>query len=250
MTIKTIITDDESGARDVLKTLLEEFFSEIEIVAVCENLPETIKAVKKHKPDVLFMDIEMPGYSGLELYDFLNEDERTFQLIFTTAYSDYAIQAFRLAAIDYILKPIQFQHLKEAVSRIVNEVKKQTELEQLITFRDNLAQHQDKKICISTTEGKHYIPFGDLIFMRADGSYTNIHILGKKEIYASRRLKYFEEMLEGDPRFFRTHRSALINIAYIAQIIRPDNKVVLKDGSKLDIANEKIKELEELLSQK
>lgn len=245
--IKAIITDDESGAREVLKTLLKDFFPEIDLVSACENLPEAIKAIKKYQPDVVFMDIEMPGYSGLELYDFLNEDERSFQLIFTTAYNEYAIQAFRLAAIDYLLKPIQFQHLKEAIDRIKTEVQLKTSFEQLQVFKHNLTQSQEKKICISTTEGKHYVPFSDIMFMEADGSYTTIHIQRKKEIFASRRLKYFEDMLEGDSRFFRMHRSIVVNTNFVAQIKRAENLVILNDNTKLEIAGDKIKELEEML---
>ena len=243
MKIKTIITDDENGARDVLKTLLEEFFPEIEIVSICENLPEAIKAIKKYQPHVVFMDIEMPAYSGLELYDFLNEDERTFQLIFATAYNEYAIQAFRLAAIDYILKPIQFQHLKEAIGRIKSEFQLKTSLEQLTVFKNNLGQNQEKKICVSTTEGKYYIPFSDIMFMEADGSYTTIFIHQKKEIHASRRLKYYEDMLEGDERFVRVHRSYLVNTHYIERIKKGNEpKVVLKNGTELDFISEKLKD--------
>ncbi|HRG00219.1 MAG: LytTR family DNA-binding domain-containing protein [Bacteroidia bacterium] len=244
MKIKTIITDDESGAREVLKTLIEEFFNELEIVAICENLPEAIKAIKKHQPHVVFMDIEMPGYSGLELYDFLNEDERTFQLIFATAFNEFAVHAFRLAAIDYLLKPIQFQHLKDAVDRIKSDIQLKTSLEQLSVLKNNLNETHDKKMCISTTEGKYYIPFNDIMFMEADGSYTTIFINQKKEIHASRRLKYYEEMLEGDNRFVRIHRSTVVNVTYIEKIKKGnESKVVLKNGIELDSIPEKLKNI-------
>lgn len=248
LTIKAIITDDEFGARQVLKTLLSEFFPEIEIVAICEDLPSCIRAVKKYKPDVLFLDIEMPEYSGLDIYTFLDEGEVTFELIFTTAYNEYATDAFRLAAIDYLLKPIQFHQLQEAVERLKAEVKKQTALEQLSVLKSNMAGQTEKRICISTSEGKYYVPFNELIALEADGSYTSIYTQNQGKIYASRRLKFFEDMLEGDERFIRIHRSNLINKMFVEKLIKGDeNYVLLKNGQQLSVATEKLRQVQEML---
>ena len=249
-TIKAIITDDEFGARQVLNTLLSEFFPEIEIVAICEDLPSCIRAVKKYKPDVLFLDIEMPEYSGLDIYTFLNEDEVTFELIFTTAYNEYATDAFRLAAIDYLLKPIQFHQLQEAIERLKAEVKKQTALEQLSILKSNMAGQTEKRICISTSEGKHYVPFNELIALEADGSYTSIYTQNQGRIYASRRLKFFEDMLEGDERFVRIHRSHLINKTFIEKLKKGDEAcVTLKNGQEFLVAAERIKLLQSLMAE-
>jgi len=104
--MKAIIIDDEKRARVSLQLLMEEYCPEVTLVAECENLPEGVKAIHKHKPDLVLLDIEMPGHSGLELLDFFNENEITFAIIFTTAYNEFAIQAFKLSALDYLLKPI------------------------------------------------------------------------------------------------------------------------------------------------
>lgn len=244
-TFKVIITDDESGARKVLSSLISDFFPDLEIVALCEDLPACIRAIKTHKPDLVFLDIEMPGYSGLEIYQFLNPEEISFELIFCTAYQNYAIDAFRLAAIDYLLKPIQLSQLTESIERFRNEKDKHTALEQLQLFKSNLSGQEEKKICISTSEGKYYIPFNELIALEADGSYTHIHTQNNGKIYASRRLKIFEEMLGGDTRFLRTHRSNLINKSFIEKLTKEDDpKVHLKTGHVFPIASDKMKDIE------
>lgn len=245
---KAIITDDELGARQVLIALISEYFPDIEIVTVCEDLPQCIKAIKTHKPDLVFMDIEMPGYSGLEVYQFLNADEITFELIFTTAYNEYATEAFRLAAIDYLLKPIQFNQLQEAINRFKAEQHKQTALEQLLVFKNNLAGTNEKRMCISTSEGKYYIPFNELIALEADGSYTQIHTTKQGKIYTSRRLKVYEDLLVSDQRFIRPHRSNMINKLFIEKLVKGDDAhVVLKNGLRLAVSSDRIKELEQAL---
>jgi len=115
--IKSIIIDDETRARKLLSTIITDYCPELSIEAECEDLPSGIKAIKKYNPDIVFLDIEMPGHSGLELLNFFTEDEINFNVIFTTAYNEYAVQAFRFSAIDYLLKPIQHGQLKEAVQR-------------------------------------------------------------------------------------------------------------------------------------
>lgn len=247
--IKAIITDDELGARQVLQTLLGDFFPDIEVVAVCDDLPQCIKAVKRYRPDLLFLDIEMPGYSGLEVYQFLNPDEVTFELIFTTAYNEYATEAFRLAAIDYLLKPIQFNQLQEAIARYKSELHKQTALEQLEIFKTNLAGKEEKKICISTSGGKYYVPFNEIIALEADGSYTSIYTLNQGKIYASRRLKVFEEMLCGDQRFMRVHRSNIINKLYVEQLQRGEEYcVLLKGGMRFSVSSDRMKDVQAQLT--
>ncbi len=243
--VKAIITDDELGARQVLFTLITEYFPDIEIVTLCEDLPQCIKAIKMYKPDLVFMDIEMPGYSGLEVYQFLNPDEITFELIFTTAYNEYAVEAFRLAAIDYLLKPIQFNQLKEAIDRFRTELHKQTAIEQLQVFKSNISGITEKRMCVSTSEGKYFIPFNEIIALEADGSYTYIHSINQGKIYASRRIKLYEEMLQNDKRFIRAHRSCVINIRWVDKLVKGEEvHVQMKNDKKFPISSDKLKAVE------
>lgn len=116
--MKAIIIDDEKRARLNLTLLVEEYCKNVEVVAECENLPEGVKAIRKHQPDLVLLDIEMPGHSGLELLDFFDENDVKFKIIFTTAYHEYALQAFKFSAIDYLLKPINPEELSNAISRV------------------------------------------------------------------------------------------------------------------------------------
>jgi two-component system LytT family response regulator len=115
--MKAIIVDDENKARQLLRAMLSDLCPNVEVVADCDDLPNGVKAIKRHSPDLVFLDIEMPGHSGLELLDFFNDDEVNFNIIFTTAYDHYAIQAFKLSAVDYLLKPLSPKDLVEAVER-------------------------------------------------------------------------------------------------------------------------------------
>jgi len=119
--MKAIIIDDEKRARVSLSLLLQEYCPEVELVAECENLPEGVKAIRKFNPDLVLLDIEMPGHSGLELVDFFDEKEINFSIIFTTAYNEYAIQAFKLSALDYLLKPIDSDDLSNALNNFRKE---------------------------------------------------------------------------------------------------------------------------------
>ena len=242
--MKALIVDDEFGAREVLRTLITDFFPSIEIVQICANLPECVKAIHAFKPDLIFLDIEMPGYSGLELYDFLNDEEFNFEVIFTTAYQEYAIDAFRLAAIDYLLKPIQFNQLKEAVDRFEAQHLNKTAMKQLKMIQNSLSSSLNQEICISTTEGKYYVSFNDLMYLEADGSYTNFYLTSGKRITASRRIKYFEESLSKDKRFLRVHRSYLLNKQHVERFKKgEDAHALLINNTKIPVSLDRLKEL-------
>jgi two-component system LytT family response regulator len=135
--IKSIIIDDEPKARVLLNAIIEQYCPEVRVEALCNDLPSGIKAIKKHKPDLIFLDIEMPGHSGLELLDFFDEEEVNFGIIFTTAYNEYALQAFKFSAIDYLLKPIQHTQLIEAVERFSRK-REQSLNQQLKALQSNL----------------------------------------------------------------------------------------------------------------
>jgi two-component system LytT family response regulator len=135
--VKCIIIDDEPKARKLLEAIIQQYCPELTIEALCEDLPTGVKAIRKHHPQLVFLDIEMPGHSGLELMEFFNADEIDFSIIFTTAYNEYALQAFKLSAIDYLLKPIQHKELIESVDRFKkNQLIKQSQ--QIKVLQQNL----------------------------------------------------------------------------------------------------------------
>ena len=149
--LKAIIVDDEGKARRILERFIVEYCPQLEIVAVVENVPEAVKAIQKTNPDVVFLDIEMPGYNGFQLLEFF--DQIDFEIIFTTAYSEFALRAFQVSAIDYLLKPIQIDQLTLAVQKLVKIHGNSLIRQRLATLQKNLEEHKIKKIIIPLPEG-------------------------------------------------------------------------------------------------
>lgn len=204
--MKAIIIDDEKRARVSLQLLLEEYCPQVEIVAQCENLPEGVKAINKHQPDLVLLDIEMPGHSGLELLDFFNENEITFSIIFTTAYNEFAIQAFKLSAIDYLLKPIVPEELASAIERFQKQKNQQFK-----ALSENINTESFEKIAVPSGNTFILLKIADIVYIKAEGSYSEVFMKDKTKHLVSRNLKNFEEILNTDKRFLRTHKSYLVN---------------------------------------
>lgn len=204
--MKAIIIDDEKRARISLQLLLEEYCPEVTLVAQCENLPEGVKAIHKHQPDLVLLDIEMPGHSGLELLDFFNENEITFSIIFTTAYNEFALQAFKLSAIDYLLKPIVPEELANAIQRL----QKQKE-QQFKALAENIKTDSFEKIAVPSGNSFILLKIADIVYIKGEGSYSEIFLKDESKHLISRNLKNFEEILGKDKRFLRPHKSYLVN---------------------------------------
>jgi two-component system LytT family response regulator len=215
---KAIIIDDEEMARTLLEGMLQMYCPEVEVVALCKDLPSGVKAIHKHKPDIVFLDIEMPGHSGLELLDFFDENEIDFSVIFVTAYNRYAIQAFKLSAVDYLLKPIETEDLKNAVYLFT---KKKERINYAI-LKNNLQTQAPKKIGINGVSSIVFVDVDDILFFQADGSYSMVFLKDGKTIIASKSLKHFENILVDNPYFFRCHKSYIVNLNYITEYVKSD----------------------------
>ena len=236
--MKVIIVDDEARARDVLSAMLKQHFPAIEVLGEAQNVPEAVRLIHKHQPDLVFLDIEMPMYSGLELLDFFGKDEVNFKLIFVTAYAEHAIQAFRLSALDYLLKPIQLEQLASAIVRAGGE---QSE-HQLQALKYNYVGLEPRKIAISLSDGLSIIPLPDIAYIKADGAYVQLHLTNGKKIMAAKSLSDFNFLCENE-NFFRTHRSYMVNLSAVRKISRNGNDVVLNDAQEIPITIEKKAEL-------
>ncbi len=234
--IKAIIIDDEKRARVSLALLLEEYCPEVQVLAQCENLPEGVKAIVKHQPDVVLLDIEMPGHSGLELVDFFDEKDVNFSIIFTTAYNEFAIQAFKLSALDYLLKPI----IPDDLMRAIGRVKKQQNL-QFKTFQENLKNDQFQKIAVPSGNTLILLQLNDISYIKGEGAYAEVFLDNKTKHLVSRNLKKFEEILENDNRFVRIHKSYLVNFDQVVSYNKSDGGWLnLKNGISLPISHDKI----------
>jgi two-component system LytT family response regulator len=241
---KAIVIDDEKMARSLLSGMLEEFCPDIEVIASCEDLPTGVKAIRKLKPDLVLLDIEMPGHSGLELIDFFDEDEISFSIIFTTAYNNYAIQAFKLSAIDYLLKPIEPEELEKSIERF----RRHNQKKDYSILKDNLDSSKPPKIAIYTTSSIKFVETEQILFLKADGAYTKLCLKDGSTVTASKGLKVFEEMLEENSNFFRCHKSFIVNINNVSDFVRSDGGYLLVDGKhRVSISTEKSEELLQLM---
>jgi len=240
--INVIIIDDEQQARMLLKNMLLELEAGIQVLAECGDLPNGIKNIRKLKPDVVFLDIEMPGHSGLEILDFFNEDEIDFEIVFVTAYNQYAINAFKVSAMDYLLKPLSADDLSQTINRIKRSGKRSNQgLEDL---KLHLNQTSLNRIAVPTANEIRFIELAEVEYFKADSSYTEIHFLSGEKLLVSRTLKNFEDAIGNHSTFFRCQKSYLVNVACIKQIIKSDGGYIeLNSGNHIPLSPDKQQEL-------
>ncbi len=243
--IKAIIIDDEERARRVLSSMLEEFCSEeIEVVSLCENVPQGVLEINRKKPDVVFLDIEMPDYSGFELLEFFKDVG--FEIIFVTAYNKYALRAFEVSAVDYILKPVQIDQLENAVNKLQDKLKL-TMYDRLELLKTNLQTEKIKKIAVPVSDGLVLVKVNEISHIDADGSYSTLHLKDGANMLVSKKLKYFEDLISNQKNFYRVHRSHLINIEFVKKYNRHESEVSLENNKIIKVARDNKVEFEEKL---
>lgn len=247
-TMKAIIVDDETKARKMLHAMLNDLCPEVEVMEECDDLPNAVKAIKRLSPQLVFLDIEMPGHSGLELLEFFSESEIDFQIVFTTAYDHYAIKAFKLSAVDYLLKPISPTELKQAVLRVSK--REVFSKDSLFRLKENLQPEGTKKLVIPQLNGFRFIDHSDILYLKGERAYATIWLKDGSTILASRNLKYFEDLLMLNTAFFRCHRSFLVNLNHVKEFVRTDGgNLILQGGKSVSVASERIQPLLDRLGQ-
>ena len=245
--LKVLLIDDEEKARNILSHFLTTVLTDKATIRQAASVDEALSTLQQFEPDIVFLDIEMPNKNG---FDFLLEIEKpAFDVIFTTAYNQYAIQAIRFSALDYLLKPVDPDELKQAIERYQEKREAIADKEQLF---QNLVQNieqkdiRDFKIAVPSSDGVHFFVVDDILRLEADSSYTNIHLVNQRPFLASKTLKHFEEMLE-DFNFIRTHKSHLVNAKHITRISNDKEFVLLTDGTKVEVARRKKDEVQQQL---
>lgn len=235
--LKAIIVDDEAKARRILESFLTDYCPTVQIVATAEDVPQAVKAIKKFEPDIVFLDIEMPGYNGFQLLEFF--DEVNFEIVFTTAYSEFALKAFQVSAIDYLLKPIQIEQLINAVAKVERLLGNSLIKERIETLQTNIQEFKIKKIVVPLSQGSLFIELKEIIYLKAEGSYVNFFLKDGTKILASKNIKDFEDQLTPADGFYRTHRSFLINTAFVTNVSSDNSEVTLNNKAKVAIARER-----------
>jgi two-component system, LytTR family, response regulator len=246
--ISAIIIDDESKGRLALREKLSSYCPQVKVLAEADNGHEALLLIRHHKPQLIFLDIEMPRMNGFEM---LNElAEKNFHIIFTTAYDQYAIKAIKYAAFDYLLKPIDIEELKTAISNVNAHENTQTKKQvELLNENKQNPKKQLSKLAIPTLDGLMFYDINDIIHLEANSNYTNIYLTNKLKIIASKTLKDFEELLPV-AIFFRTHHSHLINLNYIKRYIKGDGgQIEMQNGNYVDVARRKKEEFLKVIGQ-
>ncbi|MCW5908515.1 MAG: response regulator transcription factor [Chitinophagales bacterium] len=236
-TIKSILIDDEPAGLKTLQLLLQKHCPQVEVLTTFSDPKRAVKEVGKNEADLIFLDIEMPGMSG---FDFLQKaKDYTGKVIFVTAHSQYALRAFKFSALDYLLKPVEPEELKAAITKIVKTPAEQPEKNDLKLLAENLrllAQPAAKKIAVSTSDSIEIIALDEVEFMKSDRNYTIIKRTGKKELLTARSLKDFDDSLSGAD-FIRVHSSYLININKVNRYVRKDGGYIeMSDGTQVPLS--------------
>ena len=239
--IKAILIDDEFNSLQNLEKKLQEFCPDVDIVAITQKPEDGILLIRQHQPEVVFLDIEMPRMSGFRLLEELGEYD--FDIIFTTAYNHYSIDAIRISAFDYLVKPIGIEELQQAVERLAKSKGTQTK-EKIDILKKSLSDNrsQEDKVAISTSEGIEFVPIKNILHIESKSNYSKIYLPEDKTIMVSKILKDFEEMLL-PYNFLRIHNSHLINLNYIKKYMRKNGgQVMLQDGTVIEISRRKKEE--------
>lgn len=247
--IRALIIDDEQNCIESLVFDLQKYCEEVEIVETCISPKQGLLSIKKYKPDIVFLDVQMPWMNGFEMLEML--DEINFAIIFTTAYDQFAAKAFRLSAIDYLLKPVDATDLKEAVRRAIEKVGRQTGAANINNLLQNIKKPApSQRIAFPGREGYEFIEADKIIYAHAEGSYTHIHLTDKRKLIISKTLSDVEEILPAD-LFHRIHHSTVVNLLHVTHLFKIDGGYLLLDnGEKLVVSKSKKEGLMERLGLK
>ena len=236
--IKALMVDDEQSSLDLLNWLIGQYCPDISQVQQARSVADALPIINKWKPDIVFLDIQMPHQSGFELLNSI--EEWNFEVIFTTAFNDYAIQAIRFSALDYLLKPIDGQELQKAVERF--KAKRIYAPAGQVLFRhflQNLSSgsREKFKLALADVNDIKYVALDEIIRLQADSNYTHIFLKDKKPFVSAKTLKEYDEILEGH-HFLRVHKSHLVNPQHITQYDR-SGLLTLSDGSVVEVSRRK-----------
>lgn len=241
-----VLIDDERNALDVLSSQLDKYCPQVTIKKKCQSGEEGIKAILELKPDLVFLDIEMPKINGFEV---LNQTKgHACKVIFTTAYDQFAIKAFKYSAVDYLLKPIDIEELKLAIQKISHQSQNDinSRIQSLFEQMTNV-KSKTNKIALPVGEGYEMVAFNNIVRCESESNYTIVYLADKRKITLSKTLKDVEESL-ADSSFFRIHNSHLINTDYISKFYKGDGGyVVMMDGIQISISRNKREEFYELV---
>ncbi|WP_395054736.1 LytR/AlgR family response regulator transcription factor [Flavobacterium sp.] len=232
MILKTLLVDDEDLNLKNLEILLIENFPEIEILGKFQNAKDAKFYIEKNKIDLLFLDISMPLENGFDLLNYF--PSRDFQVIFVTAHEEYAINAIKIGALDYILKPLLISELKQAINKVLE------------IYKPNETANTFKKLTLNYEGGKSILEYNEILYLKGFDNITTLYLSKNRKITVAKTLKYFEEILEND--FFRIHKSFIVNVKYITKVLAKETYFIeLFEGTQLPVSRRNYKNLNAIL---
>lgn len=246
--IKVILIDDEKNALEMMEWLLKTYCPQATIVAMCRSAEEGISAINQYQPDVVFLDIEMPRMNGFDMLE--QFDELFFDVVFCTAYDQFALKAFKYSALNYLLKPVDPDDLIATMSRIekIKTVPTREQFELLIQNMKPTEKVTPQRIALTHNDGLIFVRTSDILYCEAESNYTCVHLADGKKIVVSKVLKDLDEALSG-PDFFRVHGSYLVNLNHIKRFVRGEGGYLVMDNdTTISVSRSRRQEFIELFS--
>ena len=248
MPVRTIIVDDETKGRSVLQEMIARYCNDVEVVATAADGATGIKAIKQYQPDCILLDIQMPRMDGFAMLDHLTDI--ACEIIFVTAHNEYAIKAFKYAAFDYLLKPIDPKDLEEVFKRLQARMLQPNSSKRFSLLKSIMHQPHlsPAKITISSAEGITVVTIAEIVYLQAEGPYSFFYLSTGEKLVASVNLQKYEELL-AEHHFFRTHHSYLVNLNHIRKYNKAENNILLSNGHNIDVSKRKKEEFLQILSE-
>ena len=249
--LRAVLIDDEANCLKMLQWELSENCPEIEVVRTCTSGKAGLIAVKEERPDVVFLDIEMPYLNGFEVLELT--PERNFAVVFTTAYDKFAVRAFKSSAVDYLLKPIDGADLRRAADKIIGQrsfADNSSNIDFLLRQIEDLKNDRLKRVALPTFEGTHFAEIDKIVHCQADNNYTKVYFADGNKVYISKTLKEVAEIIDS-PHFYRSHNSYLVNLNHVSSYLKNDGGMLLmSNGDEVKVSRSRRERLFELMTER
>ncbi len=240
--LNAIIIDDEEHARDLLADTIKHCNLPVKIMAKCSDVESAVIEIKANNPDFVFLDIEMPNYSGFELLEFFENID--FEIIFVTAYSQYAIHAFEVSAIDYLLKPLQIDRLEAAIKKVKEKIVLKNSAKRIETLKENMQQTKLSKIALPMANSYQFVEIPNIVCIEAARAYCHIYLADNNKILVSKSLSHFEEILKRNKEFVRVHRSFLVNLKFVVSYNKKEMQLLLAKNLLVKVSRKRTENFE------
>jgi two-component system LytT family response regulator len=231
---KILIIDDEKPTRELIKRMIDSFGFDVEIFIDGENVKSGVESIHRIQPDLVFLDIQMPDGNGFDVLK--SVDQINFEVIFITAFQEYAIQAIKFSALDYILKPIDAEELRQSLSNALNKLNEKSDENVYQALHHNIQPQNKRKLVLKTQESNYVVDIEDIIRCESDKNYTFFYLKTGKKILVSRTLKDYDILLSPF-QFFRVQQSHLVNLNFVDRYDKQDGgSVIMKDGASIPLS--------------